>query len=244
MRNSKKLYVSVIVIIILALSVCFMLLDFSRFLTLNYSYDIFPSAILKRICVILAAAIAWSVGRDGLTPPDSRLINAAFLFACFGEIAFVYKSRAFGIFMFCLCQLLLTIRNGAGLRGRLEYAGFIKKLGLSALFFFLVHLVIVFVRVFGTLSKPDLTSLIVCFYAAVLSISLWTSLACAVLALLPAVNSRLAAAGVCCFFCCDILVGLDAVLEAGVPWLLANSFIWIFYIPALVMLALSSYSYD
>ncbi|HWQ30896.1 MAG TPA: hypothetical protein VN549_07890, partial [Negativicutes bacterium] len=77
----------------------------------------------------------------------------------------------------------------------------------------------------------------------ILSTSLLAALASNILKLLPQRNAEMAAAGVICFFCCDILVGLDAVLWEGIPWLLANSFIWVFYIPALVLLALSAYRY-
>ncbi|HYF82974.1 MAG TPA: hypothetical protein VEB00_08110 [Clostridia bacterium] len=58
MTNVKKFYVSITLFIILALSIWFIILDFSRFYSQNYSYDIYPSALLKRINVLLAASIA------------------------------------------------------------------------------------------------------------------------------------------------------------------------------------------
>ncbi len=85
--------------------------------------------------------------------------------------------------------------------------------------------------------------IVVYIYGFLLSISLWAGLASCILKLLPLKNSKMAAAGMIFFYCCDVLVGLDTALEIGLPWLIANSFIWVFYIPALVLLSLSCYKY-
>lgn len=231
------------VMLIAAMSIWFIVLDFSRFINYDFSYDIYPSAVLKRICVILAALAAWSVGRDGLNPTDSRQMKAAFLFVIAGETAFFPGERAIGIGMFGVCHLLLIIRNSAGLLRRLPHAGIRKQLVLTAMFLLMAGLLSIFIGQYGKLAGKNDLSASVIFYSIILSASLWTAMACFILRLLPPINSRLAAAGVLCFFCCDVLVGLDAVLQPGIPWLLANSFIWVFYIPALTLLALSSYKY-
>ena len=243
MRTYKRLYIKLMLSATAVLGICFIALDFSRFLNWDYSYDIFPSALLKRICVIIAAIIAWSVGRDGLSPRDSRLMKAAFIFTVFGEAAFLLWERAIGVVMFAVCQTLLIIRNSTGLRRKLIQASTKKKRRLI-----ISGLIIIISAILPFLSdylfNTDITVSIVYLYGIILSISLWAGIACKILVLLPRVNAGMAASGMICFFCCDVLVGLDAVLEAGLPWLLANSFIWIFYIPALVLLALSCYRYN
>ncbi|MHB1392501.1 MAG: hypothetical protein ACYCYE_05345, partial [Clostridia bacterium] len=88
MTKGKKLYVSIILFVILTFCIWFVILDFGRFCTQNYSYDIYPSALLKRINVMLAAIIAWSVGTDGLSLRDGRIMKAAFIFMILGETAF------------------------------------------------------------------------------------------------------------------------------------------------------------
>ena len=243
MKTNKRLYIIFMLSVTAVLCVCFIALDFSRFLNLDYSYDIFPGALLKRICVIIAAIIAWSAGRDGLSPRDNRLMKAAFIFAVFGETAFLFRERAIGVGMFALCQTLLIIRNSTGLGYKLTRAGSrqIRRLAVSGI---IIIISVIFPFLSGYLFKTDITLNIVYLYGIILSISLWAGLACNILGLLPQVNAGMAAWGMICFFCCDVLVGLDAVLEAGLPWLLANSFIWIFYIPALVLLALSCYRYN
>jgi hypothetical protein len=243
MKKSKKMLMAFILLIMLILSIWFMVLDFSRFFNQDYSYDIFPSAVLKRICVILAASIAWSVGRDGLDPRDSRLMKAAFLFACIGETAFAVNERIIGVWSFGICQLLLIIRNLRGFGCGLYNAGKIQKRLLLITGISILLVIGVFVFVFAVFDKSMSIHTAVLIYGILLSISLWAGLAAHILHLLPPANSVMAALGMICFFCCDVLVGLDAALEAGLPWLLANSFIWVFYIPALTLLALSCYKH-
>lgn len=243
MTKSKSLYISTILLLILAFSIWFVILDFTRFFNNNYSYDIFPSAILKRINVILSVAIAWSVGKDGLNPQDSRLMKAALVFAFLGETAFLLYKMLFGICMFAVCQLLLIKRNSTGFWRGLRYAGNKQKLALLSSAFIILLLPAALTGISRSATNIYSSTIIVCIYGFLLSISLWAGLAGCILKLLPIKNSKMAAAGMLCFYCCDILVGLDAALEIGLPWLLANSFIWIFYIPALVLLSLSCYKY-
>lgn len=240
----KKLYITVLVSIISALGIWFIILDFSRFISLDFSYDIYPSALLKRIDIILASIIAWTVGQDGLGKEDSRLIKWAFVFVCLGETAFIMGGRFVGIYLFAVCQILLIMRNSTGLFYKLSHGSYKqkKRLILSVAFVYLVFLVFLFLS--GSFVGLNSTSLTAYLYGVVLSTSLLAGLACNILGLLPRRNAEMAAAGIVCFFCCDILVGLDAVLWKGLPWLLSNSFIWIFYIPALVLLALSCYRYS
>jgi hypothetical protein len=242
--TDKRLYISILIFIILALSLWFIVLDFSRFFSLNYDYDIWPSAMLKRINVLLAVAIAWAVGNDGLSLRDSKSMKAALLFAFLGEAIFLTGSLTIGICMFALCQTLLIIRHSAGMRSKFAHASYKQKLKLLLTSLMLLLILIAIPILFSNLSKINSSIIIIYIYGILLSISLWAGLACNILGLLPSKNSRMAAIGMFCFYCCDILVGLDVILPVGLFWLWANSFIWVFYIPALVLLALSCYSYD
>ncbi len=244
MAKRKKLYITIIVFIISALGIWFATLDFTRLFGQNYSYDIYPGALLKRIDVILAAFIALAVGKDGLSLRDSRRMKAAFMFIILGEAAFAIGERIFGIGMFSVCQTLLIVRNSTGLSNRLKHASHKQKKGLIISGFIVMLTIVVFPFVFASLIKLSTALMVVFLYGIILSISLWAGLASNILALLPIRNSRMVAVGMICFYCCDVLVGLDAVMEVGTPWLFVNSFIWIFYIPALVLLALSCYRYD
>lgn len=145
--------------------------------------------------------------------------------------------------MFGFCQTLLIMRHGEGLIPGLRRSVKRQRSILYIISAVSAVALAVFAILFGTLITSSSTFIVVFLYAVVLNASLLTALANNLLHLYPPVNSRMAAVGMACFFCCDVLVGLDAVLAVGLPWLLANSFIWGFYIPALVLLALSSYRY-
>ena len=241
MAKGKRLYLGIILTIILYLGIWSAVLDFSRFQNLNFEYDIYPGAILKRINVILSAIIAWSAGKDGLSSRDGRKMKAVFLFACFAEGAFVFRLRDAGICFFAVCQTLLIVRNSNGLRYKLIHSNLKQKklLLISGLVIFSV--LASSPIIFSSLIKIHGPIFLVYLYEMLLCASMWTGLANNILGLFPKRNSRMAVFGILCFFCCDVSVGLDAVLEAGAPWLAANSLIWIFYIPALVLLALSCY---
>lgn len=244
MSKSRKIYIALILLMILALYICFMALDFSRFFGLSgYFQYFYPSAVLKRITVVLAAVIAWTVGKNGLNMSDSRIMKLVFAVICSAETAFLLRRFIAGVALFGICQSLLIIRNGRGLKKRLSYAAHNEKirLGAAGAAIVIAHkaMIIVSHRVF--VLNPQLIAAWI--YGAALSVSLWTGLANNILGLFPKVNSRMVAAGMFCFYCCDILVGLDAVLEVGPAWLAANSFIWVFYTPAVTLLALSCYKY-
>jgi hypothetical protein len=244
MTSRKKLYISTILFILLALSIWFIILDFSRFYSHNYSYDIYPSALLKRINVILAAFLVWVTGKDRLSLTDSRRMKAAFIFIILGEAAFAFGARAIGVGMFAVCQILLIVRNSTGLKYKLKRASDAQKKELVISEVIIVLILLLFAFLFASFNRGFNTAIAIYIYGIILSISLCAGLANSILVLLPKVNSIMVAAGMICFFCCDVLVGFDAAMEAGVPWLLVNSFIWVFYIPALVLLALSCYRYN
>jgi hypothetical protein len=80
-------------------------------------------------------------------------------------------------------------------------------------------------------------------YGIILSISLWAGLTSYILGLFPYKNSSMIAIGMLCFYFCDISVGLDGLLGSGTAWVFATSLTWIFYTPAITLLALSCYNY-
>jgi len=229
---------------IAAFSIWSIILDFSRFVNLDYTYDIYPSAVLKRINVILAVAIAWFVDKDGLNQRDSRRMKGALLFAFLGEAAFTIGARVIGIGMFAVCQTFLIVRNSTGFSDKLVYATNKQRVKLHLSSIVIILIIAAFTVSFKYLVVFESSTVAAYLYGILLSTSLWVGLANHILGLLPVRNSKLIAFGMVCFYCCDILVGFDAVFKPGLPWLLANSLIWVFYIPALVFLALSCYKYS
>lgn len=244
MSKGKKLLIHICIYLILILYIWFAVLDFSRFFGLKYYYGIDTSYILKRITVVLAAAIAWAAGKDGFEARDSRLMKPVFIAVCFGELAFFLNRFDIGIGLFAVCQTILIIRNGKGLKGKLKYASRRQKdkpkLAAVVITMSLAAVAVIFYPVLNNNKFIPLA----CLYGLILGTSLWTGIANWVLGLFPAINSKMTALGMLCFYCCDILVGPDAIMNIGFAWLIVNSLIWVFYTPALTLLALSCYRYQ
>lgn len=235
MNKGKKLYISIAAALITVLYICFVILDFSRFSSLDFTYDVFPSGVLKRTSVLLASTIAWFAGHD---------MKSAFISACLGEAAFALNLRFFGLIMFFICQALLIIRNSRGICSALRHASVLHKKRLYAVSIFILFVYAGSITYVSRFIGFNAVTAAVYLYWSILNLSLLSAVACCTLRLLPERNAVMTCAGVFCFYCCDVLVGLDVVLEPGLPWLLANSFIWVFYIPALLLLALSSCKYE
>ena len=243
MKKSKKVIIIILLILISLVAIVYMSLDFAcLFGLIENSY---PSSIIKRINVVLISIIVAISGKDSLNSKDSVLLKTAFIAVCFAEISFVLNSLFGGIFFFFIAQVLLILRNSPGLRQKLssaDKATKLKLLGCSAAI--LAFYVLIFRFVFYPVLKLSPLLLAFMLYAAVLSISLWVGIANYLLGLFPKKNSLMVCIGMACFFISDILVGLSIITDSDVVYLISNSFIWVLYIPAILLLAFSGYKYN
>lgn len=244
MSKCKSVALLFILICIVAVSIFYMSIDFSRFFGLNHLYERYPSDLIKRINVILSTIIVWIAGKDRYNSKDSRQMKTVFLVICCGEAAFLLRQPAAAIGFFAICQLLLIFRNGKGLKRKLLSANLRQKEKLIQSGFTLMILLAGVIVLFYPIARFSSLFIIASVYGMLISTSLWVGLSNDVLNLFPQRNSKMVALGMLCFYCCDFLVGLDGILEPGIIWLAANSTIWVFYTPAIVLLALSSYKYD
>jgi len=243
MLKNKRFLVITILTAIVSISIFTILLDFSRFLGHYDLYKLYPSYLINRINVILATALVWLSGKDSLSQKDNRLMKYVFLVICIGEYFFLIDKPVFAILTFLFCQCLLIIRHSNGLIAKLAMAAPWQKLVLTLFAIILTSIITATVILLYPFNNYRSLSIIAVFYWTMLSISLWVAMANFILALFPKTNSRMIAIGMLCFYCCDIFVGLDTILDSGTMWLLANSLIWIFYTPAITLLALSCYKY-
>ncbi len=243
MSKNKRFLIITILTAIVSISIFTILLDFSRFLGHYDLYKLYPSYLINRINVILATALVWLSGKDSLSQKDNRLMKYVFLVICIGEYFFVAANPAFAVIAFLLCQYLLIIRHSKGLLGKLAMSATRHKVVLALLAIILTSIITATVILLYPFDNYRSLSIIAVFYWTMLSISLWIAIANFILALYSKTNSKMIAIGMLCFYCCDIFVGLDTILDSGTMWLLANSLIWIFYTPAIVLLALSCYKY-
>ncbi|MDF2840712.1 MAG: YhhN-like protein [Clostridia bacterium] len=237
----KKFLILSIILFIFLIYLLNTLLDFSRLFNLYALYNLFPNEILKRVNVLLAAALVWLAGKDTINRQDNRLMKYVFFSIGCGEIFFLLAKPVIAIGFFIICQSLLIARHTIGLRAKLIQASSTqwRKLIISGI----VLMVLLFtgVVVLQPLLRLNILILIGGIYGIILSISLWAGFANYILGLFPYKNSKLAALGMLCFYFCDVLVGLDGLLSYSTAWIVASSFIWVFYTPALTLLALSGY---
>jgi hypothetical protein len=244
MSRTKKIAAGIIVLAIVILYIFTAAVDLSRFIGLYNFYNSYPNDVIKRVGVILAAVLVWLAGKDSLSREDNRLMRFIFVIVCVAEYFFLAAKPAYAITAFFVCQYLLTIRHGSGIFKGLSKAAPALKLKLAAVAIVLLGIIAATVISLYPFENYYGVSIIAITYWTMLSISVWTALANYALRLFPRANSGMVAIGMVCFYFCDICVGLDGILNSGLPWLLANSFIWIFYTPAITLLALSCYKYE
>ncbi len=244
MTKSKRATVAFILIFAVSVGLFCTVLDFSRFWGAYALYDTFPVHWIKRVNVLLAALLVWAAGRDSYNIKDITRMKRIFLVICLGEAAFLLGRPDIAIGIFAVCQLLLILRNGNGLRYGLKNAAPGQKTKLSLLGLSLLFILYSLVSILKAFAGSCSLQAIAMAYGLLLSISLWIAAANYTLGLFPAENSILIVTGMVCFYLCDIMVGLDGILKPGLPWLIASSMIWVFYTPAVILLALSCYRYD
>lgn len=244
MINNKRSLIFAIIIIAFVIGLWYIYLDFSRFF--GARGDTFPSSLIKRIEVVLAFFIVLLTGKHKLNQKDSILMKLTFIAICFAEVGFLLSKTYVGIFFFLICQIFLIFRNGQNLKQNLIsiQKKDLYKLIVSGVVIFVVLLLLI-AGIFYPALKFTNFLFIMFIYGMTLSISLWVGLASYFLNLFPRKNSLMILIGMICFFVSDFLVGIHLVMKHDTfVWLLANSFVWVLYNPAIILLALSGYDYD
>lgn len=244
MSNTKKLQTAAVILAATLTFIFTAVLDLSRFLGLYDFYNAYPIDLIKRVNVLLAAALVWLAGKDSLSREDSRLMKLVFVVICIGEVFFLLAKPAYAIVAFAICQSLLIARHSKGLKLQLKKSAAKQKAVLSVWAIVLAAVILTVSILIYPVQKHQTLGIIAASYWIILSSSLWTALTNYKLTLFPKINARMLAAGMVCFYFCDICVGLDTVLSGGLAWMLANSLIWIFYTPAITLLALSCFKYE
>lgn len=200
------------------------------------------SDALKLAVVGLLALRVWTGWAGAGSREDARRLSIAFALALAGDLAFFLRWRPAGIAGFVGAQLVLAWRHGRGLpvflregawRRRRRWIG-LAGLGTAALFLGAGALL-------GPAAArrlaPELLEL-GAVYAAALAASVGLAWLSPALGALAPRRGAQAAAGMTLFFACDVTVALGA-LAGDRPALIARALTWVFYAPALALLALS-----
>ncbi|MCF0215780.1 MAG: hypothetical protein HUK21_04845 [Fibrobacteraceae bacterium] len=149
-----------------------------------------------------------------------------------GQIEINYTTR--GIFFFIIVQCLFILRHT-------RTSAIDTKFPLPYVIIFVVFLL---ADPFFFMGKIPLLALVVIVYACALFSSLFVALKIKKNSFFPEQNKKLIFWGMICFFMCDVNVGLslipgDSHTLAFAVATITNNLVWMFYTPALVLLALS-----
>ncbi|MFZ5354890.1 MAG: hypothetical protein ACOZCL_19490 [Bacillota bacterium] len=247
MPEVKRKQIYRILVVIIAVSIFAMLIDLSRLFGFYSLYKAVPNDVIKRITVVLSAYLLFISHGCEMDTGDLKLMKIVICLAIIGEAAFLTRATIMAIVLFAICQLLLIYRHSKGmLRGLMKAAKRQKMLLMSSAG--ILAAMLLTLRCFAYICFKDHVFMslmpLVFIYGIILSTSLLAALTNYVLKLTPKANSKLIAAGMVCFYLCDICVGLDGVMKTGFTWMLVNSAIWLFYTPAVVLLSLSCLRLD
>lgn len=225
----------------------FVALDWTKFfiftknnrITSNiYSYS------AKYLIVLMTSILVFIIGRDGINKKDTTMLCLIFMFIILADLSLATLVEPYiGIFFFSIVQLLLIVRNGCGFiknyrqdeSNNLKKSLFINTI-LSTIFF-----VVNIIQILRELiDKPSLLYMMI-FYALLISVSLWTAIANLLLKIFPRINAILITIAMLCFVLSDLNVGLSFALQLSKQKLFIEGIIWIFYTPALTLIAFSGY---
>ncbi len=249
MDKSKFKFVWIIIFLIIFISGSFITLDWARLFIVKeeLKYHRFPyTYIAKFLIVILSTTLVFIIGKNGLSYSDTKNLKFIYIFIILADISLViFKEPYIGIILFSIVQLRLISRNGLAIlknftidKSKVLSNNIFINIVLATVLFMLIIM-----KIANNLMKESTLFYILQFYVILLSTSLLISIANLLLKIFPRPNSILVTIGMFFFVLCDLNVGLTMALQLGNFSLIADSLIWMFYTPALTLIALSGYNY-
>ena len=185
------------------------------------------SVLMKYLSILLCLATALVLNRGPWNKRDSALLISALSLTCISDLFLLLLNRTVpGLLTFCIVHLVYIRRYRA--------SAFLPTAAIVALA--LAGCLTAEFLIGGFPIKYVLSGL---YGVLLLSVTIF-----GFTAPLPRVNRQLVNIGMVLFLLCDIHVALFNILAASDPYYpFASFFMWLFYLPAQVSLALSGYSY-
>lgn len=214
---------------------------------LDYSSDF--QNITKFIVTSIAALIAFSIGKLKFAKRDRLFVQVAFamilcadfcfkiLYNYFGTIENRDNFITVGIVFFFIAQMIFIYRHTRVSEDDWSFP-WIYCIPVAAIFS------MAFLTYFHVLESFELMAVLV--YAPTLFCSLFVACRASKRGFFPEKNAFLIMLGMICFTCCDILTGVSLLTGEDhstreIIAAVSNNFIWLFYVPAIMTLALSGY---
>ena len=201
----------------------------------------------KFLIIILSTIIVFLIGKDGLNKKDTKTLKIIYIFIILSDISLALGDTAFiGIIMFGVVQISLITRNGVGIFEKLNSLNYrpLRSVQFINTILGTILLVLIALDFVYSVGVSNKLLYLMIFYGSLLCLSLWTAVMNHIIGIFPRINSLLVSIGMTFFLFCDLSVGFSLILERGNYWIIADSLNWIFYTPAILLIALSGYDYN
>lgn len=237
-------------ILISALFATFMFLDWYSIVA---NGTVNPYTFWLKYCVtLICVGVAWKAHSHSINRRDTRLFRIAYSFIALADFFLVLlcgivdsspaKPTLFaaGVASFAVVQIFLIIRHAAAIRAADPPKShiFIVLLPIVAVLLLYTPAVAAAIVFREHLIALGWFAIVVLIYGFLLITSLWVAWGTKIYSAHGA--SMMIALGMTCFLFCDICVASQMFITG---WLaaVANGLVWLFYVPALLLLALSGY---
>jgi len=223
-------------IILIFILFCYLLIIANDFNLLSTGSKYLIS--VKYAIILLCFIITIMIGRNGHDKIDTLILQSGLFFTACADYCLVVSNKfILGVLIFCIVQIIYILRYTRDLKSRV-------KIFSALLIIYIVLSVIAFTAYKA--GKFDLRLILIClFYSCLLTTSLITGIRTLKTNYFPLYSSVLISIGMSLFFMCDINVALFNIFRSGNHIsIISGILIWIFYVPAQVMLALSGYNHS
>ncbi|HEX2979132.1 MAG TPA: hypothetical protein VHO48_02605 [Anaerolineaceae bacterium] len=248
-RSNERTFPFILAGLILFLTGSFISIDWMNYLSGTDS--IYP-AYIKPVISLLCLVIACGALRFGLDRKDARLL--AVIYACILIVdvtmsIYVYAppstltSTAFliGAALSIVAHLLLIVRHARGFAFlRSAKKSWLYRFGFPLAFYLPVIVILLLLTPQLNRVNQFWPSIV---YALILTTSLWIAWETVRQKLFPRPNAWLIALGVTSWFITE-LVGVVHNIEIGALSDIAMNLTWLFYMPAILLLAFSGYRWS
>lgn len=250
----KRIHVTAFLIVVAILMVTFFIRDWLVFYRCGAVEQCLVEAsdyqnIAKFAVTAIVTVIVFFIGKNALCARDRRLLQAAFVMALCADfcLKILHNYSHFldhrsdytllGICFFMVVQALLVFRHTR-----------VDDNGRESPWILCIPFAVMFVanalHLFRIFEGPTVP--IVATYGAFLICSLVVACKVPKKGYFPEKNARDIKRGMILFFCCDACVGISLATGPDhsvqeIVATVANNFVWYFYTPALILLALSGY---
>lgn len=227
---------------------CLETIIYCSFIYLDFitQYRSVYSTGLKYIGILFCLIMSFLIGNRGHDKEDTKLLQIAFCFTAAADLCLVVLDyNTLGIFLFCFVQITYIVRHSRGIK---------KKCKLYIIVAAIILIIFVCKLVISNMGITNLEYnrinekliMIGCVYSVLLTCSLYTAWKTLNGNFYPRYSCFFISIGMTLFFLCDINVAISGISSNIIVQKIdvesfSRFFVWIFYLPSQVFLALSGY---